>query len=238
MKNNPLIIALDVPSSLKALYYVGNLKVTGVAFKVGLELFASAGPDLVRGLVGDGKKVFLDLKFLDIDETVKRAVEQITSLGASFLTVHQSGKTVAAAVAGCHGSDLKILAVTVLTSLDVGDLRDMGISLTVEELVLHRARRAMEAGAHGVVASGREAGKVRALAKSLGKDLIIVTPGIRPSGADLDDQKRATTPAEAIQAGADYLVVGRPISRAQNPGEAATKIVEEIRAASASGVRQ
>ncbi len=226
-----LIVALDVPSAAEAKKLVSELDSAVSFFKVGLELFSSAGPDFVRGLVSDGKRIFLDLKFLDIDETVKRATEQVTSLGASFLTVHESGQAVRSAVEGARGTSLKILAVTVLTSLDASDLRAMGFSHSIEELVLLRAKRAIEAGAHGVVASGQEAHKIRALSREMGKDLIIVTPGIRPAGADRHEQKRATTPTEAIQAGSDYLVVGRPITRSQNPREAATKIAEEMQRA-------
>ena len=226
-----LIVALDLPTAAEAAKLVSSLDGIVSFFKVGLELFVSAGPAFVRELVASGKKVFLDLKFLDIDETVKRATLSVSALGATFLTVHESGKTVAAAVEGCRGTGLRILTVTVLTSLDASDLKAMGFSCSVEELVLQRAKRAIQAGSHGVVASGQEAAKIRALAKGLGKDLIIVTPGIRPAGADLHDQKRATTPAEAIAAGSNYLVVGRPINRASDPRDAAKKIVEEMQKA-------
>ena len=219
-----LIVALDVPTAEEARRLVSQLDGVVSFFKVGLELFVSAGPELVRALVSGGKKVFLDLKFLDIEETVTRAVKQAASLGATFVTVHESGKAVAAALDGCRGTDLKILAVTVLTSMDTADLREMKINATVEELVLHRARRAIAVGCHGVIASGKEAANIR----ELSKDLIVVTPGIRPAGADKHEQKRATTPTEAIQAGADYLVVGRPINRAPDPRQAAMQIVDEM----------
>jgi orotidine-5'-phosphate decarboxylase len=197
-------------------------------FKVGLELYTAAGPEFVKWLIAQQKKVFLDLKFLDIEQTVRRATERAARLGATFLTVHEGGKTVAAAMEGCRGTDLKILAVTVLTSWDAGDLKEMGINLSVEELVLHRARKALAAGAHGVIASGQEAATLRG---NLGKDFVIVTPGIRPSGASADEQKRAATPAEAIRAGADYLVVGRPITQTANPRDAALRIIEEMQRA-------
>jgi orotidine-5'-phosphate decarboxylase len=226
-----LIVALDVPSAEEAIQIVSQLDETVSFFKVGLELFTAGGPDLVRRLVGDGKKVFLDLKFFDIAETVKRSVESATRLGASFLTVHESGRTVAAAVEGCKGTSLKILAVTVLTSMDEADIREMGMTCTVEELVLHRAKRAMAAGCHGVVASGQEAAQIRALSRSLSRDVNIVTPGIRPAGTEKNEQKRVTTPTEAIQAGADYLVVGRPINQAADPKDAAARIIEEMQAA-------
>src|SRR5258706_9194019 len=152
-----LIVALDVPTAAEAAKFVSSLDGVVSFFKVGLELFVSAGPGFVRELVASGKKVFLDLKFLDIDETVKRAAQNVSTLGATFLTVHESGKTVAAAVEGCRGTGLKILTVTVLTSLDASDLKAMGFVCSVEELVLQRAKRAVEAGSHGVVASGQEA---------------------------------------------------------------------------------
>lgn len=192
-----LIVALDVPSAAEAKQLISALDSAVSFFKVGLELFVSAGPEFVRDLVAAGKKVFLDLKFLDIDETVKRATANVSSLGATYLTVHESGKTVAAAVEGARGSGLKILAVTVLTSLDDADLKAMGFSSMVESLVLQRAKRAIEAGSHGVVASGREAKKIRALAKGLGRDLIVVTPGIRPAGADLHDQEARHDPGRS-----------------------------------------
>ena len=223
-----LIVALDVPTVDDAKNLIAQLDGVVSFFKVGLELYTISGPEFVRGLVSQNKKIFLDLKFLDIEQTVRRATEQAARLGATFLTVHEGGKAVAAAVEGARGSNLKILAVTVLTSWDAGDLKDMGISLSVEELVLHRARKALAGGAHGVIASGREAAALR---EQLGKDFVIVTPGIRPSGASADEQKRATTPAAAIAAGADYLVVGRPITQAPNPMDAALKIVQEMQTA-------
>ena len=222
-----LIVALDVPSAEQARELVAQLDGLVSFFKVGLELYTAAGPDFVRGLVSSGKKIFLDCKFLDIEETVRRATAQVAHLGATFLTVHESGRAVAAAVDGCRGTGLRILAVTVLTSLDTADIREMGMTCSVEELVLQRAKRAIAAGCHGVVASGQEARKIRALDARV----IIVTPGIRPAGADLHEQKRATTPTEAIQAGTDYLVVGRPITRASNHRDAAMKIVEEMQRA-------
>ena len=231
-----LIVALDVPSADDAKNLVAQLDGVVSFFKVGLELYTAAGPEFMRWLVAQQKKVFLDLKFLDIEQTVRRAAEQAASLGATFLTVHEGGKAVSSAVEGCRGSDLKILAVTVLTSWDAGDLKEMGINLSVEELVLHRARKALAAGAHGVIASGQEAAALR---EQLGREqvgparnaFLIVTPGIRPSGSSADEQKRAVTPAEAIRAGADYLVVGRPITRAPNPKDAALRIIEEMQGA-------
>ena len=223
-----LIVALDVAGAELAKAFVSRLDGLVSFFKVGLELYTAAGPDFVRWLVSQQKKVFLDLKFLDIEETVRRATEQAARLGATLLTVHESGSTAAAAVQGCAGTDLKILAVTVLTSMDAADIRAMGLNCSVEELVLDRAKKALAAGCHGVVASGQEAATLR---EKLGKDFLIVTPCIRPSGAPANDQKRATTPAEAIRAGADYLVVGRPITQASDPKEATLRILEDMQKA-------
>jgi len=223
-----LIVALDVPSSDAAKKLVAQLDGGVSFFKVGLELYTAAGPEFVRWLVSQKKRVFLDLKFLDIEQTVRRATEVAARLGATFLTVHEGGKAVAAAVEGCCGTNLRILAVTVLTSWDAGDLKEMGINLSVEELVLHRARKALAAGAHGVIASGQETAMLR---EKLGKDSLIITPGIRPAGVSADEQKRSVTPAEAIRAGADYLVVGRPITQAPNRKDATLKILEEMQTA-------
>jgi len=226
--NERLIVALDFPTAERALAVVGQLDGLVSFYKVGLELYTAAGPEFVRALAAQGKKVFLDLKFLDIEETVRRAARQVVRLGATFLTVHESGRTLAAAVEGCKGSDLKILAVTVLTSLGAADIEAMGYRYSVEELVLHGAKRAIAAGCHGVIASGQEAAKIRQLA---GDEFLIVTPGIRPAGASDDEQKRAVTPAAAIRAGADYLVVGRPITQAPDPRAATQRIVDEMQKA-------
>lgn len=223
--NERLIVALDVPTPAEARKLVTELDGVVSFFKVGMELQLAAGPDFVRQLIAEGKKVFLDSKFLDVPETVKRAVEQVVRLGVSFLTVHESGKTVPAAVEASRGSSLQILAVTVLTSFDAADIQALGFQCSPEELVLHRAKKAMEAGCHGVVASGLEARKIREMA---GDRLLIVTPGIRPAGASTDDHQRSSTPAGAIRAGADYLVVGRPIRDAADRRQAAQGILDEI----------
>lgn len=223
-----LILALDVPSADDAKRLLRQLDGVVSFCKVGLEIFAASGPDLVKWLVSQDTRVFLDLKLLDIERTVRRATAQAAGLGVSFLTVHAAGKTVPSAVEGARGSDLKVLAVTVLTSWDAGDLHDMGIHLPVEDLVLRSARKALRAGSHGVIASGREAASLR---EQLGNDFLIVTPGIRPAGASTDEQKRVTTPADAIRAGADYLVVGRPITQAPSPKDAALRILDEMQTA-------
>ncbi|HWP85910.1 MAG TPA: orotidine-5'-phosphate decarboxylase [Terriglobia bacterium] len=222
-----LIVALDYPNSKAALTLIAQLEGLVSFYKVGLELFAAGGTDLVEALLAQGKKVFLDLKFLDIQETVRRATKQVARLGVQFLTVHESGRVVAAAVRGAEGSNTKILAVTLLTDMDAEEMRAMGYAGSTEDLVLSRARRALAAGAHGVIASGQEARQIRALSQ----EAIIVTPGIRPAGTAAGDQLRTATPAEAIAAGADYIVVGRPIRDAKDPYAAAQQIINEIQLA-------
>lgn len=220
-----LIVALDFPSAVQADMLVEKLQGVVSFYKVGLELYTSIGPDYIRSLLDRGNQVFLDLKFYDIGETVRRATRTAARLGATFLTVHEAGRTISAATLGCAGTNLKILAVTVLTSMGAEDIAEMGLRGTVEELALARAEHAIAQGCHGVVASGFEA---RAIRRMAGPGPIIVTPGIRPAGTSEDDQKRATTPASAIKAGADYLVVGRPIRDAKDPAAVAGSIITEI----------
>jgi orotidine-5'-phosphate decarboxylase len=196
-------------------------------YKVGMELYAAAGMDYVRSLTGRGKRVFLDMKYYDIGETVKRAVSVAAKSGATFLTVHAVGQVMRAAMEGRGDSDLKLLAVTVLTSLDEADIYDMGHYCTVSELVAMRVRQAREIGIDGIVGSPLEARKIREIA---GPDSILVTPGVRSRGVAQGDQKRVATPAEAIRDGADYLVIGRQVTRATHPAAALAKIREELRA--------
>jgi len=228
-----LIFALDLSSVEEARAFVRKLEGTVSFFKVGMELYVSSGPALVSELVSQGKKVFLDLKFFDVPETVKRAVARVASIGASFLTVHGDTKIIQAAVEGRGRSNLKLLAVTALTSLDTHDLHEMGFSGSVEDLVVRRASKALDYGCNGVIASPREASKVRALVLSAkkGGEFLIVTPGVRPAGAATDDHKRLATPGDAIQGGADYLVVGRPIRDAADPCEKAESIIAEMQTA-------
>lgn len=223
-----LIVALDVPTVEEAQKAVDEIGDAVDFYKIGMQLQFAGGLSLARELVQNGKKVFLDSKLLDIDQTVTSAVHSIAGMGVTFLTVHGNGKTIRAAMAGRGDSDLRILSVTVLTNLDAYDIQDFGFDCNVEELVLSRAKKALEAGADGVIASGAEAKAIRKIA---GHKLTIVTPGIRPDGADVDDQKRIVTPSEAISEGADYLVVGRPIMRSPNRREAAQEIVSQIDAA-------
>lgn len=221
-----LIVALDLPSVTAAEALIERLGGTVAFYKIGYQLaFSAGGLALAERLVRDGKQVFLDLKLHDIGNTVARGVESAAELGASFLTVHAYPQTMRAAVEGKAGSSLRILAVTVLTSYDDHDLAEAGYQLSVEDLVAERAHKAVEIGIDGLVCSPEEAGPLRLM---VGADMLLVTPGIRPAGIAANDQKRITTPAQAIAAGADYLVVGRPISQAPDPRIAAERIIAEI----------
>lgn len=224
-----LIVALDVPEYDPARELVEHLGDEVSFYKIGLELVFSGGLDLAQELKNEGKRVFLDMKLLDIGNTVERAVATAAGLGVDFLTIHgHDRKTLAAAVKGRGSSQLKILAVTVLTSLDAGDLAEQGTSMAPADLVLHRARMAHEAGIDGVIASGQEAARVRA---ATSPDFLIVTPGIRLPGGEAGDQTRITTPQQALRDGANHLVVGRPINAAPDPVAAARVFLEQIAAA-------
>jgi len=223
-----LILALDVPSSVEADRLLDHVHDQIGFVKIGLELYTAAGPDMVKRVIDRGKRVFLDLKFLDIEETVRRATTRVAAMGVEFLTVHANRKALAAAVQGRGNSSLKLLAVTVLTNFDSQDLRDMGIQHSVQELVSARALLASEVGCDGVVASGEEAGVLR---PKVGPRFLIVTPGVRPAGKGVDDHARVTTPTQTIAAGADYLVIGRPIRDAADPAAAAAAILSEMQAA-------
>jgi orotidine-5'-phosphate decarboxylase len=225
-----LIVALDVDSIADAKKMVESLQGAASFFKIGLSLQLAPGvEDLIRSLIDQRKKVFLDYKYYDIAPTLKRAVGMAASLGVSFLTIHGSSALIRGAVAGKGNSNLKLFTVTVLTSMDVADIAEMGYTNhSVEDLVLFRARKALEAGCDGVIASGREAKAIKSILKG---NLLVVTPGIRPDGYPEDDQKRRTTAREAIQAGADYLVIGRPITEAINPREESERFLGEMQAA-------
>ncbi len=221
-----LIVALDVARPQEARDLIARIGDAAGVWKVGLELLYGGGIELVRELADQGQQVFVDAKLLDIPHTVERSTANIAALGAAFLTVHGHDiKTMDAAMRGRGKSDLKLLAVTVLTSLDDDDLKQQGSAMNAADLVLHRAKLRSEAGFDGVIASGHEAADIR---KATGTDFLIVTPGIRPEGAATGDQARIMTPAKAIQAGADYLVVGRPITRADDPRAAAMAITRDI----------
>jgi len=223
------MLALDVPTTEAADELLSRIGNHIQIIKIGLELFTAEGPQIVQQVLATGKQVFLDLKFLDIDETVKKATASVAKLGVQFLTVHAHGKTLKAAVEG-RGKQLrlKILGVTVLTSQDVEDLREYGSTWSVEDLVISRARLASNFGCDGVVASGRESAIIR---KAVGTGLSIVTPGVRQKGRGVDDHARATTPGQAIESGADYLVVGRPIRDAKDPVAAIEAILAEMQTA-------
>lgn len=224
-----LMVALDVPDIQAAEALLDRLQDAVRIVKVGLELFTSAGPAVVRLAQSRGKHVFLDLKFLDINETVKRATAQVADLGVQFLTVHAHRKTIQAAIEGKKlNPDLKILAVTVLTNFDEGDIKEDGSTWSVSELVVARAKAAADVGCDGVVASGKEPQAIR---QAAGPELLIVTPGVRPAGTDAHDQARVTTPTQAIECGSDYLVVGRPIRDAHDPQTAAKAIISEMQSA-------
>ena len=221
-----LVFALDVPTAKAAEAMLDRVQETVGVIKIGLELFTGEGPAVVRMVQKYGKPVFLDLKVLDIAETVQRTVARVADMGVSFLTVHADRKALVAAVQGRAGNPaLNILAVTVLTNVAQADLRECGFDGTVEQVVVARARMAAEAGCDGVIASGREPAAIRS---AIDAPLLIVTPGVRPAGQGVDEHARATTPREAIHTGADYLVVGRPIRDAPDPRAAAQAIVSEM----------
>ena len=224
-----LIVALDFPTAGEAALLAGQLQGHVGVFKIGLELIYADGLALARQLVEAGHRIFLDAKLLDIPNTVERAAANAARLGVAYLTVHGTDrKTLDAAARGRGSAATKLLAITVLTSVDEADLKQQHVGLSPAELVLHRAQLARDAGFDGVVASAQEAASIRA---ELGPGLLIVTPGIRPAGAETADQSRIVTPAEAIMRGADYLVVGRPISAAPDPRRAARAIIAEMAAA-------
>jgi len=220
-----LIVALDVPTVAEAEALVERIGDEAVFFKIGYQLAFAGGLPLARELKAAGRKVFLDMKLLDIDNTVAKGVENVARMGVDMLTLHAYPKVMKAAVEAASGSGLCLLGVTVLTSMDAADLSDAGYAFTPEQLVLRRAAQAREANMGGIVCSAAEAAAVRAV---VGPDMVIVTPGIRPSGADHGDQKRVMTPAEALAAGATHLVVGRPISAASDPAAAARAIRVEM----------
>ncbi len=226
---NPIIVALDFEDAIQALQLVDRLGDSVAVYKVGLELFAAEGPDIVRELIARGKDVFVDLKMYDIGETVQRATSRVAGLGARFLTVHSSPQVVRAALAGAAGSQLKILAVTVLTSFDDADVADLGYAgRSASELVEHFVIKGVAAGVDGFICSPLELARVRALA---GPAAILVAPGVRSAGAAHGDQKRVATPLEAVRAGANHLVMGREITRAVDPRAAVGRILTDLASA-------
>jgi orotidine-5'-phosphate decarboxylase len=235
MSDDRLIVALDVPNAVAGLALTERLGDAVIFYKIGLGMLTGGGLALAHELKAEhGKRIFLDMKLFDIGATVEAAVRGLAQFDLDFLTVHGDPHVVRAAREGAEGSGLRILAVTILTSLD---RRDLDASLiregSVSDLVVERAVRAFEAGAHGVIASPQEAAAIRALPEARGK--LIVTPGVRPAGSDPGDQKRIATPAEAIAAGADHVVVGRPIHRAADPRAAALAIAGALPPSAAGG---
>jgi orotidine-5'-phosphate decarboxylase len=224
-----LIVALDVSSAAAAQKIVAAVGNSVFTYKVGMQLYTAEGPRVVRDLVSSGHRVFLDLKYHDIPNTVAAAVREAAGLGVSMLTVHAagSGKMLRAATDAARSvhPSLMVLAVTVLTSLDDNDLEKVGVRDRVVDQVLRLAALAIADGCHGVVASAQEASELR---RELGDEFAIVTPGVRPAGADHGDQARVVTPAEAIAAGANYIVVGRPITEAADPASEARAILSQI----------
>ena len=228
MSDDRLIVALDVPNALQGLAMAERLGDSVSFYKIGLGMLTGGGLALANELKQDhGKRIFLDMKLFDIGNTVENAVRGLAQFDLDFLTVHGDPHVVRAAKEGAAGTDLKILGVTILTSLNRDDL-DASLLKEgdVQDLVVERAARALEAGADGVIASPQEAALIRALPQA--KDRLIVTPGVRPSGAALGDQKRVATPAQAIADGADHIVVGRPIYQAQDPKAAAQAVLDEL----------
>lgn len=222
--NNPLIIALDLESAAEARALVRQIGGACNFYKVGLELYAAAGRSFVEELLGEGNRVFLDLKMYDIGETVKRAVAQVSKMGVQFLTIHAVPQVMRAAMEGAQGSPLQLLAVTVLTSFDENDLREMGHTSSVAELVEMRVRQTMDAGVHGLVCSPLEVERVRSIT---GPGAVLVTPGVRSAGAAVGDQKRVASPAEALASGASYLVIGRQVTRSKDPASEVYRILDE-----------
>ncbi|MBS9721703.1 orotidine-5'-phosphate decarboxylase [Tianweitania sp. BSSL-BM11] len=222
-----LIVGLDVPDLATASAVVSELGDTVSFYKIGYQLAFAGGLDFARDLVKDGKQVFLDLKLLDIDNTVAKGVESVLGIGASMLTLHAYPKAMRAAVEAARGTDLCLLGVTVLTSMDAEDLREAGYDIDPQALVLRRAEQARQAGMGGIVCSAAEAGHVRDI---VGPDLAVVTPGIRPVGFDHGDQKRVMTPSDALRSGATHLVVGRPIVKAADRKAAAQAVLNDMQA--------
>jgi orotidine-5'-phosphate decarboxylase len=223
-----IIVALDVPNLASAVSLVDELGETISWVKVGLQLFTAEGPPIIQAMKMRGLKVFLDLKFHDIPQTARAAVRSAVALGVSMATIHLSGgsQMVRSAVEACKNSSLLVLGVTVLTSLDDDQLNEIGVQRNAEEQVLELVALGQRCGLRGVVCSPLE---IAALRSKFSNSLTIVTPGVRPSGSSMDDQRRVMTPADALRAGADFLVIGRPITAAASPRQAATRIADEIK---------
>jgi orotidine-5'-phosphate decarboxylase len=222
-----VIVALDVPDVAAARAVVTALGERATFFKIGYELAFVGGVELAKALAGEGKKIFLDLKLHDIPNTIEKGVGQIASMGMTYLTVHAYPQTLVAAAKGAAGSNLGVLGVSVMTSMDDGDLARAGYGMGVADLVARRAKQTYEAGCKGLICSATDLAIVR---EAVGGGLVLITPGIRPVGSPIGDQKRVMTPGEAIRAGADQLVIGRPITGAKDPVGAMQMILGEIAA--------
>ncbi len=220
-----IIFALDVSEVEEAKRLVEELDGLISFFKIGILLHLHSGLEFAYWLIGQGKRVFLDLKYFDVPQTVASAVNAVSKVGVDFLTIHGNSDIIKAAASARKANRLKLLAVTVLTSLDSYDIEDMGFRCSTEDLVLYRVKKAIQWGCDGVVASVQETRKIR---QAIGERLIVVAPGIRSAGDATGDQKRLATPSEAIRAGADYLVIGRPIRLSKNPRDKAKRILEEM----------
>jgi orotidine-5'-phosphate decarboxylase len=226
VKSDKIIVALDVPTKADALALVEQLREQISFFKIGLQLYTAEGPEIVRAVLANGAKVWLDLKLHDIPNTVARAVESATNLGVHMLTIHLSGGSeMIRAATAARTNNISILGVTVLTSATEQTLREIGLADRVEDQVLRLAKLGVEGGIDGVVASPHE---IKILRTEFGHKIKIVVQGIRPIWADLGDQKRFMTPREAVEAGADYIGIGRPITAHRNPQEALKKILQEL----------
>jgi orotidine-5'-phosphate decarboxylase len=223
-----LIVPLDVPTVMDAEAMVETLGDTVSFYKIGHQLAFAGGLNFIRELRDMGKQVFLDMKLLDIDNTIEKGVENIVKMGVQMTTLHAYPNAMKAAVKAAQGSDLCLLGVTVLTSMDDDDLKNAGYAHEAKELVLKRAQQASDLGMGGVVASAQESASIREI---IDPKMAIVTPGIRPAGSEVGDQKRIMTPADAIKAGSTHLVVGRPITAADNPKKSAQNIIDEIASA-------
>ena len=227
MTKDRIIVALDVPTKQEALELIEKLRDQISFFKIGLQLYAAEGPEIVRAVSSTGCKVFLDLKLHDIPNTVARAVESAGRLGTQMLTIHLSGGSeMVRAATAARANNMLLLGVTVLTSSTEQTLREIGVASGMDDQVLRLAKLGVEAGIDGVVASPHE---IKPLRREFDNKIKIVVPGIRPSGAEANDQKRTMSPRDALDAGADYLVIGRPIIAHRNPREAVDKILEELR---------
>ena len=227
MTHNPIIVALDFESAHEALALVDRIGDRVSFYKVGMELYAAAGMEAATELRARGKDVFLDMKFYDIGETVRRAVCQVARADLQFLTIHGSAPVLRAAVEGRGASNLKLLAVTVLTSYDQQDIEDLGYPCELPALVDLRVRRAMDAGVDGIVSSPLDARRIR---NTAGTGPLLITPGVRSAGNAAGDQKRVATPSEALRDGADYVVMGRQITRASDPPGEVARVLDEIAA--------